>query len=62
MKKYLVTFKSLLPVQVDTIIEAENDQQLIHKLENKDIGQFHFKTIGDFRNIHDLIYKEINDE
>ena len=62
MARYLVSFECLLPVRVDTLIEAEDTQELIFKLEQRDIGEFHFKTVGEFRNIKEVIFEEIDDE
>lgn len=62
MARYIVTFECLLPVKVDTVMEAENTQELIHKLEQRDIGEFHFKTIGEFRNIREVMFEEVEDE
>ncbi|MBP5423016.1 MAG: hypothetical protein J6Y78_11300 [Paludibacteraceae bacterium] len=62
MARYIVTFECLLPVKVDTVMEAEDPQELIFKLEKRDIGEFHFKTIGEFRDIREVIFKEVEDE
>ena len=61
MAKYIVRFECLLPVKVDTVMEAENTDELIIKLENRDIGDFHFKTIGEFRDIREVIFKEVGE-
>ena len=61
MAKYIVRFECLLPVKVDTLMEAENTDELIAKLENRDIGEFHFKTIGQFRDIREVIFKEVDE-
>lgn len=62
MAKYIVTFECLLPVKVDTLMEADTTQELIFKLEQRDIGEFHFKTIGEFRDIREVIFEEVQDE
>ena len=59
MAKYIVRFKCLLPVKVDTLMEAEDTNELIHKLEDRDIGEFHFKTIGEFKNIKEVFFEEV---
>ena len=61
MAKYIVWFECLLPVKVDTLMEAEDTNELIHKLEDRDIGEFHFKTIGEFRDIREVIFKEVEE-
>ena len=62
MRRYAVKFKCLLPVMIDTILEAENEEELIRKLENRDIADFHYKTIGDFQYIQDVFFEVIDDE
>lgn len=62
MARYIVTFECLLPIKVDTVIEAEDTEELIHKLEQRDIGEFHFKTIGEFKNIREIIFEEVEDD
>lgn len=59
MARYIVTFECLLPVRVDTVIEAEDTNELIHKLDGRDIGEFHFKTIGEFKNIKEVFFEEV---
>lgn len=59
MARYIVRFECLLPVRVDTVIEAEDTNELIHKLEDRDIGEFHFKTIGEFRDIREIFFEEV---
>lgn len=61
MAKYIVRFECLLPVKVDTVMEAEDTDELIIKLENRDIGDFHFKTIGEFKDIMEVIFKEVEE-
>ena len=61
MGKYVVTFECLLPVRVDTIMDVDDTDELIIKLEKLDIGEFHFKTIGEFRNIRDVVFKEVEE-
>lgn len=61
MAKYIVGFECLLPVKVDTLMEAEDTDELIIKLEDRDIGEFHFKTIGEFKNIKEVIFKEVDE-
>lgn len=59
MAKYIVRFECLLPVKVDTLMEAEDTNELIHKLEDRDIDEFHFKTIGEFKNIKEVFFEEV---
>ena len=59
MRRYAVKFKCLLPVKIDTVLDAEDEDELIRKLENRDIGEFHYKTIGDFQYIQDVFFEEV---
>ena len=60
MKRYAVKFKCLLPVKIDTVLEAVDENDLIRKLENRDIGEFHYKTIGDFQYVQDVFFEELD--
>lgn len=61
MKRYLVNFECLLPIKIDTVIEADGEEELISKLENRDITEFHYKTIGEFRDIREVKFIEIKE-
>ena len=60
-RKYYIQFNCMMPAKIDAVIIAENEDELIRKMEERDIGEFHFKTTHQFREIHNIIIKEVEE-
>ena len=61
MAKFLVKFECLVPVEADTIIEADNSQEVISILEQNEPVSFHFKTIGGFKDIREMKIEKVEE-
>lgn len=54
MKTYTVTFECNLPIRIRTHILANNTEELIKKIENNEIKDFHFQTIDTFKELRNI--------
>lgn len=59
MKTYSVKFDCLMPCEITTVIEAENEDDLIKKIIDNDFEKFMYKTKGKMYNISNLKHSEL---
>lgn len=54
MKQYTVIFECKLPMRIMTNILANNGEEVIRKIENNEIKDFHFQTIDTFKDLKEI--------
>ena len=54
MKQYTVIFECNLPMRIMTNISANNGKEVIKKIENNEIKDFHFQTIDTFKDLKEI--------
>ena len=59
MKFYNVKFDCLMPCEITTIIEAENDDEIMQKIIDNEFENFMYKTKGKMYNMSNLSYSEL---
>ena len=54
MKQYTVIFECNLTMRIMTNISANSGKEVIEKIENNEIKDFHFQTIDTFKDLKEI--------
>lgn len=60
MKIYSVKFNCMIPCEIDTVIEAENVDDVVDKIMKNEFENFKYRTIGKMHDIGGIKLKELN--
>ena len=59
MKTYSVKFDCLIPCEITTVVEAENENEAYQKVIENEFENFMYKTKGKMYNIVDIRFEEL---
>lgn len=59
MKTYTVKFDCLIPCEVTTTINAENEKEAVETIIKQEYYYYKYRTTRDFQEIHNIQIEEI---